>query len=37
MTLPAHIGTPNRLAEAWQRLAEQDTAQYFYNQIRQPS
>ena len=37
MTLPNHIGTPNRLAEAWQRLAEQDTAQYFYNQMRQPS
>ena len=35
--LPDHIGTPNKLATAWQRLAEQDTAQYFYNQVRQPS
>ena len=33
MSLPKHIGTPNRLAEAWQRIAENDTANYFYNQI----
>ena len=37
MTLPKHIGSPNRLAEAWQRLAEQDTVQYLNNQLRQPS
>ena len=37
MSLPNHIGTPNRLATAWQRIAEDDTARYLYNQIRQPS
>ena len=37
MTLPNHIGTPNRLATAWQKIAEDDTARYLYNQIRQPS
>ena len=37
MNLPKHIGTPNRLAAAWQRKAEQDTVEYFYDQLRQPS
>ena len=35
-TLPKHFGTNNRLMAELQKIAERDTAEYFYNLKIQP-